>query len=268
MLKDGAPLVKRYRGFLLDLDGTVYRGERLIPGADRVVARLRAAGCRVVFLSNKPIDSRETYAAKLTDLGIPTEVEDVINSSLVMARYLAQRTPGAKVIAIGEPPLLQELTRAGLRITEDANGARWVVIAFDRTFDYQKLNLALQASRHGAQLVATNPDQTCPVEGGEIPDCGAIIGAIEGCTGQRVETVVGKPSPIMLSAALDRVDLAATACLLVGDRPETDVQMGIAAGVDTALVLTGVTQAGTEPTDDRLRPTYVLDSITELERFL
>ena len=233
-----------------------------------MVARVRAAGCRVVFLSNKPIDSRETYAAKLTDLGIPTEAEDVINSSLVMARYLAQRTPGATVIAIGEPPLLQELARSGLRIADNPRGARWVVIAFDRTFDYPKLNLALQASRHGAELIATNPDPTCPVEGGEIPDCAAMIGAIEGCTGQRVQTIVGKPSPIMLSAALERVELAATTCLLVGDRPETDVQMGIAAGVDTALVLTGVTQAGAEPTDDYLRPTYLLESITQLERFL
>jgi arabinose operon protein AraL len=251
---------------VLDLDGTVYLGERLIPGADRAIARLRRAGRRVIFLSNKPIETRDAYAAKLTRLGIPTAPEDVINSSLVLAAYLAGATPGATVVAIAEPPLIADLERAGIVVADRPERARWVVVSFDRTFDYAKLDLAFRAVRSGAEPIATNPDRTCPIEGGEVPDCAAMIGALEGCTGRRVETVVGKPSPIMARAALDRLGLPADACLMVGDRPETDVRMGATAGMDTALVLTGVTGAGRVPTD-RDRPTYVLGSVAELERF-
>ncbi len=258
--------MRRYDGFVLDLDGTVYLGDRLIPGADRAVARLRAANRQVVFLSNKPLESRDAYAAKLTRPGIPTPADDVINSSLVLARFLARETPGASVVAISEPPLIAELERVGIRVTDRPERARWVVISFDRTFDYQKLDLAFRAARHGAELIATNPDRTCPVDGGEVPDCAAMIGAVEGCTGQRVERIVGKPSPVTIAAALERLELSADACLMVGDRPETDIRMGRTAGMDTALVLTGITREDRVPTTDD-RPTYVLSSIAELERF-
>jgi len=272
--------VRRYDGFVIDLDGTVYLGDRLIAGAARAIARLRAADRRVVFVSNKPIDTRDAYAANLTRLGIPTRPEDVINSSLVMARTLARETPGASVVFVGEPPLVAELERAGLAVSERAEGARWVVLSFDRGFDYRKLDLAFRAVRGGAELIATNPDRTCPVDGGELPDCAAMIGAVEGCTGQRVERIVGKPSPEMAAAALERLELPAAACLVVGDRLETDVRMGAAAGMDTALVLTGVTRADAVPSgaaasgatpdavpSDADRPTYVLASIADLERF-
>ena len=196
-----------YRGFMFDLDGTVYLGERLLPGAQAAVAALRAAGRRLCFLSNKPIASRADYAAKLTRLGIPTDVEEVINSSYVLARWLDRETPGARVFVIGEPPLIAELEQAGLKPVEGPE-ADWVVVAFDRTFDYRKLDVALQAvTRHGARLVGTNPDRTCPVEGGEIPDAAGMIGAVEGVTGRKVEPIVGKPSPITLAVALERLGL-------------------------------------------------------------
>lgn len=258
--------MRRYDGFVLDLDGTVYLGERLIPGADRAVARVRAAGARVVFVSNKPIESRAAYAAKLTRLGIPTPADDVLNSSLVLARYLARKTPGATVVAIAEPPLIADLEQAGLVVTECPERARWVVISFDRTFDYRKLDLAFRAIRHGAVPIATNPDRTCPVDGGEVPDCAAMIGAIEGCTGRRVEVIVGKPSPITGDAALAMLGLPASTCLMVGDRPDTDVRMGNNVGMDTALVLTGIARADDMPNLADM-PTYVLDSVAELERF-
>ncbi|MFN8524897.1 MAG: HAD-IIA family hydrolase [Chloroflexota bacterium] len=255
-----------YDGFVLDLDGTVYLSDRLIPGADRVIAALRGAGKRIVFVSNKPIDTREAYARKLTRLGVPTESEDVINSSLVLARYLGRLTPGAAAVVIGEKPLIDELAAAGIHVTEDPSVARWVVISFDRAFDYRKLRLAFEASRAGADLIATNPDRTCPFDGYELPDCAAMIGAVEGCTGRRVETIVGKPSPLIMDVALARLGLAPERCLMVGDRPETDVRMGLVAGMDAALVLTGVTRPGAVPVDPA--PTHVLDSVVDLARFL
>ena len=252
-----------YRGFIFDLDGTVYRGERLLPGAKAVVAALRDAGRQVCFLSNKPIASREDYAAKLTRLGVPADVDEVINSSYVLARHLAREAPGARCFVIGEPPLVAELERAGLAPV-DGPRVDYVVVAFDRTFDYRKLDVALQAvKRHGARLIGTNPDRTCPTEDGEIPDAAGMIGAVEGVTGQRVDPIVGKPSPIMLRVALERLGLEARDCAVVGDRLETDIAMGKAAGLATILVLTGITPPG-DPAIARWQPDHVLASLEGL----
>jgi len=252
-----------YRGFVFDLDGTIYLGERLLPGARDVIASLRAVGRRLCFLSNKPIASRADYAAKLTRLGVPTDVGDVINSSYVLARWLAREAPGARCFVIGEPPLVAELEAAGLK-SVDGPQADYVVVAFDRTFDYRKLDVALQAvTRYGARLVGTNPDRTCPVEGGEIPDAAGMIGAVEGVTGRKVDPVVGKPSPITAEVALQRLGLPAADCAIVGDRLETDIAMGKAAGMATILVLTGITRPG-DPAIARWQPDHVLTSLGEM----
>lgn len=260
---------QRFRGFVCDLDGTVYLGERLIPGADRAIAALRAAGRRVVFLSNKPLDSRHAYAAKLTRLGIPTAPDDVINSSTVLGRELATHHPGARVLVLGEAPLIEELRQAGVTVVDDPASVGWrvdfVVAAFDRTLTWQKLNDAHQALRRGARLIATNPDRTCPVEGGDVPDAGAVIAALEASSGRRLEWVAGKPSPLMVRAALARLGTEPGETALVGDRLETDIAMARQAGVTSVLVLTGVTDAASAArAPEELRPDFVLDSIADL----
>ncbi|HEX7788660.1 MAG TPA: HAD-IIA family hydrolase [Methylomirabilota bacterium] len=251
-----------YRGWLFDLDGTVYRGDALIPGADAAIAAIRAAGRRVAFLSNKPLQTRAEYAAKLTRLGVPAAPDDVINSSLVLARYLRDRDPGAPVFVIGEPPMRQEMADHGFEVRSDER-VRWVVIAFDRTFDYGKLNVALQAVKGGARLIATNPDRTCPVEGGEIPDCAGMIAAVEAVTDRKVETIVGKPSPIILEVALAALGVPAAEAAIVGDRIETDIVMGRRLGLGTVLVLSGVTR-GDDPRIAAVAPDHVLQSIRDL----
>jgi NagD protein len=252
-----------YRGFIFDLDGTVYLGERLLPGAKAAIAALRDAGRALCFLSNKPIASRADYAAKLTRLGVPADEDEVVNSSAVLARWLSREMPGARCFVIGEPPLVAELAQAGLRPV-DGPAVDVVVVAFDRTFDYRKLDVALQAvKRHGARLVGTNPDRTCPVEDGEIPDAAGMIAAVEAVTGRRVEPIVGKPSPIMLAVALERLGLPAGDCAVVGDRLETDIAMGKAAGLGTILVLTGITAAG-DPAIARWQPDHVLNCLDDM----
>ena len=253
-----------HRGWLFDLDGTVYRGEALIPGADAVIAALRAAGRRVAFLSNKPLQTRADYAEKLTRLGVPTLADDVINSSLVLARHLARLDARAPVFVIGEPPLIGELRAHGFEVRGD-HRVRWVVIAFDRTFDYAKLNTALQAVRQGARLIATNPDRTCPTEDGEIPDCAGMTAAVEAVTGHTVEVIVGKPSPIILEVALERLGVGARECVIVGDRLETDIAMGKRLGLATVLVLTGITSAG-DAGIAGVAPDLVVPSIREIVR--
>ena len=256
-----------FRGFIFDLDGTVYLGENAIPGAPETIAGLRKRGCKVVFLSNKPLQPREVYAEKLTHLGIPTSPDDVINSSLVLSHYLVREMPEATVFVIGEQPLLDEMAAAGLAISDNPKEIDVVIASFDRTFDYRKLNIGYQALRLGARFFATNADRTCPVEGGQIPDAAAVIGALEGCTGRKVELVAGKPSAMIVAMALEQLGVQAQACLMVGDRLETDMLMGVQAGLSTALVLTGVTKRG-DVLHSQVRPDFILESISDISSLL
>lgn len=254
-------------GAILDLDGTIYRGDHLIPGAKKVIERLRNEGLKIVFLSNKALRTRADYADKLTKLGIPTEMDQVVNSSYVMAHWLSQESPTAAVYVIGEPPLVNELKRVGMNISSDPKEIEYVVASFDRDFHYNKLNIAYRAIKNGAHFVATNPDRTCPVEGGELPDAAGMIGAIEGVTGKKVESISGKPSKLMIKAALDRLGTSKDQCLLVGDRLETDIKMGNDVGIKTALVLTGVTSRE-DISHSPIKPDYVLESVAQLSELI
>lgn len=252
-----------FAGYALDLDGTTYLGEALLPGAAETVAALRRRGRPVVFLSNNPLRTRAEYAEKLTRLGIPTAVEDVLNSSWVLVRHLQRTAAGARLFVIGEPSVRRELAEAGFRLVDRAAEVDVVVACFDRTFDYRKLQVAFDAIRRGARFVATNRDAYCPTPEGGLPDCGAIVAAVETATGHPVDEVVGKPSPIMGAALLDRLGTPAAESLMVGDRLETDIAMGRAAGMATALVLTGVTTPeaadAAEPAPD-----FVLERLDQL----
>jgi len=250
------------RGFILDMDGTIYLSDHALPGAVETIAALRRRGFKVVFISNKPLEPGLAYAAKLTRFGIPTRPEEVITSGSVLSRHLAQVAPKARVFVIGEPPLLEEMRQAGLQLTEDPAQIDYVVAAFDRTFDYRKWNIAFQAIKfHGSHFVATNPDRTCPVEGGELPDCAGIIAALEATTGKQVELIAGKPSPMMIQAGGALLGVPIGQCLVVGDRLETDILMGRKAGARTAVVLTGVTRREDLATSP-VQPECVLENIS------
>ncbi|MEP6844337.1 MAG: HAD-IIA family hydrolase [Pseudolysinimonas sp.] len=252
-----APL---YRGYAFDLDGTVYLGDELIPGADRVIHALRATGARVVFVTNKPLETSADYAAKLTKLGIPTEASEVISAIDALVLYLTRIHPRARLMAIAEPLLIAELRSAGFEVTEDPAVTDVLVVSFDRTFDYAKLTRAYHAVRAGAVIVATNPDPYCPTPDGGLPDCAAMLAAVEACTGATAETIVGKPSIHMAHAFLDRLGVPASDAAMVGDRLLTDIAMGLSAGMASVLVMSGAT------TEEMLAasavsPTHVLHDV-------
>jgi len=268
------PTLADLDGFIFDLDGTLYVGEALLPGAAETVAALRAAGKRVLFVSNKPVDVRATYAAKLTKLGIPAVEDEVITSAFVLAHYLAHHAPDLRYYIIGEPNFLAELRSHGLTVVAELrdqsdqgviqpDGIDAVVVAMDRTLDYRKLNTAYQALRRGARYFATNGDKTCPMPGGDVPDAGATITAFAHITGRMPELIAGKPSPVILQVALDRLGVPAHRCLMTGDRLETDMRMGQEAGMATALVLSGVTTRA-EAAQLNSSPTFVLGDVSEL----
>ncbi|MBX3001569.1 MAG: HAD-IIA family hydrolase [Caldilineaceae bacterium] len=258
-------------GFVFDLDGTVYLGEAALPGSVDGIRTLRERGKRVLFVSNKPLEPRQSYAAKLTRLGIPTTADDVITSAYVLGRHLAQTQPHLRYYVIGEENLRAELRQHGLTILDeldgqdskevlDPHGIDAVVVAFDRTLDYRKLNTAYQALMAGAHFYATNADKTCPMPGGAIPDAGATITALEHITGRKLELLAGKPSTLTMKVAMDRLGFPPERCMMTGDRLETDIKMGQDAGMITTVVLTGV---ATRDDAERMPtpPSFIVENI-------
>ncbi len=255
----------RPRGIILDLDGTVYRGERLIPGAREAIEWLRQREHPLVFVTNA-IETQAERADKLTGLGVPASSDEIINPSLVLIRHLSRVRPNAVVFPLGDPPLIEQLA-LHFHLSENPQEIDVVIASCDRTFDYRKLSIGFQALKQGARFWATNADPTWPEASGEIPDAGAIIGALEGCTRRKVEWVAGKPSPLVVEAALERLGRSTRECLIVGDNLESDITMGKQAGITTALVLSGVTHRA-DLDHAPVQPDHVLASIAELPRLI
>ncbi|MGC9220244.1 MAG: HAD-IIA family hydrolase [Solirubrobacteraceae bacterium] len=254
----------RFDAYIFDLDGTLYVDQRPINGAPEAVAQLRADGAQVAFVTNNPLHRASTYAQRLSRIGIPASPGEITTSVEALLDYLDARYPGARVLAISEDVVQESLADAGHQVTMNPSEAQVVVVAFDRTFDYVKLHAAYLAVReHGATIIATNPDPYCPTAGGGLPDCAAMLAALEACTGMRAEAIVGKPSPHMVRTVLRRVHVDPARTAVVGDRLMTDVEMGQTAGATGILVLSGATRredlaAGPVTAD------YVIDSVADL----
>jgi HAD superfamily hydrolase (TIGR01450 family) len=257
-----------YAAYIFDLDGTIYLGDDLLPGARGLVEALRDRGRPVRFVSNNPTRDPGQYADKLARLGLPTPVEEIVNTVVTMTRWLVDNHPDAVVFPIAEAPLKRALANAGIRTSEDPAEIDIVVSSYDRGFDYRKLQIAFDAIRvhRRATLVATNPDRFCPLPGGRgEPDCAAVTAAIEACTGTACKAVLGKPDGTMLATALRGLDVAPVDCLVVGDRLATDIRMGLDAGTATALVLTGdTTRAELDGLDAADAPAFVVERIDAL----
>ena len=261
------PPERLYKGYVFDLDGTIYLGDELLPGARRLVLKLRELDRRVVFLSNNPTRDPGMYAEKLTELGVETAARDVVNPVVTMTRWLVRSHPDATVFPIAEEPLKNALREAGIKLSENPEEIDIVVASYDRSFDYRKLQIAFDAIWfHGrATLVTTNPDRYCPLPGGRgEPDAAAIVGAIEGCTGTKCEVNVGKPDPIMLETIMDLIGLDKGNCLMTGDRLYTDIRMALDAGMPSAVVLTGDAKAEDLQNSPEDAPEYVLERIDHL----
>ena len=240
-----------FDGYLFDLDGTVYLGDELLPEAKETLGELKARS-NVVYLTNKPLETPADYAAKLTRLGVETRPEEVISSTDALLLYLGRHAPEARLFVVGERPLVQLLELAGYDVVREAEGVEVVVVSFDRTFDYRKLQVAFDAVRGGARIVATNPDAYCPTpDGGGLPDCAAMLAAIEASTGAHAEAIVGKPSPHMAAALLERLGV-----------PARDT-MANEAGMASALILTGATSLE-EVLGSPDRPDYVIEHLGDL----
>jgi len=253
-----------FAGYALDLDGTVYLGDALLPHAAETIRRIRDAGSQLVFLTNNPLHSPASYAARLTALGVPASEAEIVTPLAVLPGYLRTHHADAAVLTVAEPLVDTTLAAAGIVVTTDPASAAVVVVSFDRSFSYAKLLAAYRAVRHhGAAIVATNPDPFCPTPDGGLPDCAAMLAAIEACTGARAAAVLGKPSTHMAAELLRRLAVEPADAVIVGDRLSTDVAMSVPLGMSSVLVMSGTTS-----TDDversPVKPDFVIAGLSDL----
>ncbi len=257
--------LRRYRAFLIDLDGVLVWDGEPIPGAAEALTALKRLA-PVVILSNNSTRSRRAFALELRAKGFPVSPREVVNSAYVVAQHLRREHGPVAVFAIGETGLFDELERAGHQLVEPER-AQFVVVGLDRDFHYGKLTRALRALLGGARLIAANADPTFPTPEGPIPGAGALVGAIRGL-GYEPEAVVGKPNPIAFRVALSAVDveiaLSPKDALMIGDRLDTDVEGAARLGMEAALVLTGVTTPDDLERWTGPRPAHVARSLKEL----
>ncbi|MBH8598954.1 MULTISPECIES: TIGR01457 family HAD-type hydrolase [unclassified Thermoactinomyces] len=230
--------MKEYKGYFIDLDGTLYRGTELIPEALEFVRELDQKGIPHLYLTNNSSRTPEQVADKLRQFGFPARPGQVYTTALATAQYVQENFPDARVYVIGEEGLLQALKEKGCRITEEHPNA--VVVGIDRGFTYKKMKKACLAIRAGATLIGTNADRALPTEEGLLPGSGSLVAGISAATGVK-PLFIGKPEPIILRYALKKLGVAPEEVLIVGDNLDTDIRAGIEGGMDTLLVFTGIT---------------------------
>jgi arabinose operon protein AraL len=255
-------MFEKYEGFIFDLDGTIYRGEKLIPNADKTVNHLRASGKKALFISNKTTGSVEDYHNFLISKGVTIEADEIINSTVVIKNYLSDNYTDKKFFAIGERLFIKEIESAGLLFSSDPSDIGILIVTLDRTLNYEKLEIAARALENGAKFFAANIDDTCPVDDGEVLDAGSTISALEKRTHKKLELHFGKPSRFMFEEIKKRINVDLKRTLLIGDRLETDIAMGNNFGIDSALVSTGVKFYPNGTT--HIKPTYYLKSVFDL----
>lgn len=253
--------LRRYAAFLVDVDGVLTHGKDVLDGAVDALARLRAVG-RPLVVTNNSTRTRDELAAHLTELGFAVDVRDVVGSAFLAARYLTRHAGRVRAWVLGEGGIRKELCAAGHDVVEQPEDAEWVVVGIDRELTYAKLSLALRALVAGARILATNEDATFPTPTGVVPGAGALVGALRGM-GFPPACVVGKPSPAAFEVALDVLGTPADRVLMIGDRLDTDILGAARWGLDSALVLSGVSSVekleGAEA-----RPTWVAQSLADL----
>lgn len=246
--------------FLLDMDGTFYLGDELLPGAKEFLAVCKQRGIRYTFLTNNSSKSAAAYIQKLAGLGVDVAPEEMFTSGDATLLYLRQQGIGQKILLIGTESLEEQFADAGYDIHAESPAA--VVLGFDTGITYQKLTDLCNAVRSGLPYIATHPDFNCPVPGGFIPDVGAVIAFVKAATGREPDTVVGKPNAAIAQMAAARAGLQVQDLCMVGDRLYTDIALG-KAGVATALVLSG--EATREDlAQSGLQPDFVFENLAEM----
>lgn len=252
--------------FLLDMDGTLYLGDEVFPGAVDFIRTLEASGRGYIYLTNNSSRAGEDYITRIKGLGFPCERENVFTSGMATGMYLKTRHPGERVYAVGTPAFERELASYGAELTQN-DDASVVCVGFDTTLTYEKLEKAVHFLRRGAAFIAANPDWVCPMPAGEVlPDCGSICALLTAASGVK-PFYIGKPNRSMVDIISKMTGVPNEKICCVGDRIYTDIAVAVNAGAESVLVMSGETTpeilAGSE-----LKPSYVLADVAELAEVL
>ncbi|MGI5964833.1 MAG: HAD-IIA family hydrolase [Candidatus Methanomethylophilaceae archaeon] len=247
-------------GVMLDMDGTVYRGDVPIEGAAEFVERLKEAGIPHVFVTNNSSHTRTYYYERLKRMGFRVREEDIITSAVAAAVYLKKYRPGARVFMLACPEVREEMAAAGINVTDTDPDT--VLLTFDRTIDYAGINRAYHLISEGAAFFATHPDDLCPTEDFYDVDIAPFIRLFESLTDVKA-VIIGKPSPLMPEMAAEYMKVPLSETAMVGDRFYTDIRMANDAGIKSVLVLTGEAKRDDIPESD-YKPDYVAESVAEI----
>ena len=247
-------------GYLIDMDGVIYRGAHLIPGAREFIKRLLEEQVPFLFLTNNSQRTRRDVATRLNRMDVPVEEKHIYTCAMATARFLAAQKPNGTAYVIGEGGLLNALHTNGYSIVEQ--DPDYVVVGEGRTLSFEVIEKAVRLVAKGAKLIATNPDPNCPTAEGIRPGCGAIVAMIETATGRKAFSL-GKPSPVMMRAARKELDLDTSSTIMVGDTMETDILGGVQMGYRTVLVLSGGTRRE-DLVNYAYQPDLVVDSVADL----
>lgn len=256
-----------YRAAVLDVDGTVVRGDEPIPGAPEGYRKIREAGIETLFVSNNPTKAPPAYVDRLGNAGYDVRAEQVFTAGTVTTRYLADHHADDDLFLIGAPGLRAQLHDAGLTTTEDVEAADALVASISESFDYEDLCEALWVLDRDVPFVGTDPDVVIPAPERDVPGSGAIINAVAGVAEREPDAVLGKPSDPAIEIVRERLGVPPEEAFVVGDRLDTDIALGERAGMTTVLVKTGVTDE-TRLAASGYEPDYVLDSLAEIDRVI
>jgi len=251
---------ERPKSYLIDMDGVLVSGRRLIPGADDFLAKLKSRGAEYLVLTNNPMYTPGDLSHRLKTIGLDVPTEQIFTSAMATARFLHSQKRRGTAFVIGESGLTEAVHGIGYVIT-DLN-PDYVVLGETHTYNLELITKAVRLVAAGAHFVATNPDPSGPTEGGIVPACGAMAALIEKASGVS-PFFVGKPNPLMMRTALNYLDVHSEDTVMVGDRMETDIIAGVESGMETVLVLSGITRR-----EDVARypyqPTRIINSVAEV----
>jgi len=250
------------RNYLIDMDGVIVRGDELIPGADAFIDRLHQRGVKFIIFTNNPMYTPFDLQHRLQRIGIRVSEDHIYTSAMATADFLAAQMPKSRAFVLGESGLTEALHAAGIALSD--NAPDYVVLGETTIFSYARITRVLRLVAGGARFIATYPDSSSPGEGGITPGCGAIAALIESATGVH-PYYIGKPNPLMMRTALRRLGAHSENTAVLGDRMDTDIRVGLETGMETILVLTGVTSRDMVSRFP-YRPTRIVESVADLER--
>jgi len=251
--------IKDIKLYLLDMDGTIYLGNRLFDCTIPFLELLKSQGKEYIFLTNNSSKNRNVYVEKLAKMGIKAEPNDVFTSGEATTIYLNKIKKNARIYLCGTPSLEQEFTEAGFILTDE--NPDYAVLGFDMTLTYEKLCKICDFVRAGVPYIATHPDFNCPVEGGFIPDTGSMIALIKASTGREPDLIIGKPNKSIVDAVIEKYHANREEICMVGDRLYTDIALGAKAGISSILVLSGETTMEDLQKSD-VEPTFIFDDLS------